>query len=386
MISGLITRFIKIHELSLQFFLLLQHQTDYRSGMAQTKYNTLQPAAKTLWYDNLRVIATIGVIGIHVSSDYQPASGTISEYNFWIGNIFDSMSRFSVPVFVMLSGALLLAKEYPIGVFLKKRLMRLVIPFLFWSCIYIAKSLWDMHDEGALLTPYTIAREIFVQLRDGSSLHFWYIYMIVGVYLFIPIIGKWVRNSREREQLYFLAIWVFTIVFGQPILEKLKPDIELSYFSGFLGYLVLGYYLNNKTFKSRKQQNRLALSLLFAGLLSTIAGTYLILRFKNEYASTFYECLSPNILLYSMGMFLLLKDKDVHFRPLVKVRDFICRYSYGIFLVHVLIFFQLGDYGINWQFIDPIIGIPVTILVCLVISSAIIFVVNKLPYGKYISG
>jgi surface polysaccharide O-acyltransferase-like enzyme len=354
--------------------------------MPQTTYNTPQSAAKTLWYDNLRVIATIGVIGIHVSSDYQPTSGTISEYSFWIGNIFDSLSRFSVPVFVMLSGALLLAKEYPIGVFLKKRLMRLVIPFLFWSCIYIAKSLWDMHDEGALLTPYTIAREIFVQFRDGSSLHFWYIYMIVGVYLFIPIIGKWVRNSTEKEQLYFLGIWAFTIIFGQPILEKLKPDIELSYFSGFLGYLVLGYYLNNKTIKSRKQQNRLALSFLFAGLLSTIVGTYLILQFKHEYASTFYECLSPNILLYSMGMFLLLKDKDIRFKPLVQVRNFICRYSYGIFLVHVLIFFQLGDYGINWQLINPIFGIPVTIVVCLIISSAIIFVVNKLPYGKYISG
>jgi peptidoglycan/LPS O-acetylase OafA/YrhL len=87
-----------------------------------------------------------------------------------------------------------------------------------------------------------------------------------------------------------------------------------------------------------------------------------------------------------MGIFLLLKDKDISNKMLVPIRNFICKYSYGIFLVHVLVLFTIEDFGINWQLINPIIGIPITILICLVISSAIIFVVNKLPYGKYISG
>jgi len=346
----------------------------------------MQQENKTLWFDNLRVIATIGVIGIHVSSDYQPSSGTIPAYDFWIGNIFDSASRFSVPIFVMLSGALLLAKEYSIGVFLKKRLFRLVLPFVFWSLIYIVHSLWGKVQDGATLGLYDTAKDVFIQLRDGSSLHFWYIYMIIGLYLFIPIIGKWVRNASEKEILYFLSIWLFTVVFSQPVIEKLKPDIDLSYFSGFVGYLILGYYLTIKSFKNKRQLNIVAALFLLGGWLSTIFGTYLVLHFKHEYVSTFYECLSPNIFLFAMGIFLLLKDKDISNKMLVPIRNFICKYSYGIFLVHVLVLFTIEDFGINWQLINPIIGIPITILICLVISSAIIFVVNKLPYGKYISG
>jgi surface polysaccharide O-acyltransferase-like enzyme len=346
----------------------------------------MQQESKTLWFDNLRVIATIGVIFIHVSSDYAPASGSISLYDFWVGNFFDSASRFSVPVFVMLSGALLLPKDYGISIFLKKRLLRLVVPFIFWSLIYILYSFILKLHQGAHPGFIETARNIFVQLRDGSSRHFWYIYMIIGVYLFIPIIGKWVRNASNKEMLYFLGIWLFTLIFSQPVLEKVKPDIDLTYFSGFLGYLILGHYLTVKQFTNKKRQNRVALLLLAAGLGSTIIGTYLVLYFKNEYSSMFYECLTPNILLFAMGLFILIKDKDITNRMLVKIRNFICKYSYGIFLVHVLVLFLIDNFGITWDFINPILGIPATVLICLTISSGIVYVINKLPFGKYISG
>jgi len=181
----------------------------------------MQSESKTLWYDNLRVIATIGVIGIHVSSSYQPTSGTISTYDFWVGNIYCSLSRFAVPVFVMLSGALLLSKDYKISTFLKKRLVRLLIPFLFWSLVYIINSLVNDFEAGNRPGFWEIARDIFVQLRDGSSGHLWYIYMIIGLYLFIPIIGKWVRNATEKEILYFLGIWLIVLILDQ-LFQKLN--------------------------------------------------------------------------------------------------------------------------------------------------------------------
>jgi surface polysaccharide O-acyltransferase-like enzyme len=341
---------------------------------------------KTLWYDNLRVIATIGVIFIHVSSDYVPMSGKVSLYNFWVGNIFDSASRFSVPVFVMLSGALLLSKDYGIATFLKKRLFRLLLPFLFWSLIYIARSIILRFKAGEKMSFIDIAREFFVQLRDGSSLHLWYIYMIIGLYLFIPLIGKWVRNATEKEILYFLAIWLCTLFLDQPIISKIKPEIDLTYFTGFLGYLILGHYLQIKSFANQKRTNVIAVVLIIAGLLSTILGTYLILYYRNVYGSTFYECLSPNIFLYATGLFLFFKNKDTNNRFVVPIRNFICKYSYGIFLVHVLVLYLLDDFGITWDFINPVAGIPVTVFLCLIISWAIIYVINKLPFGKYISG
>jgi len=343
----------------------------------------MQQENKTLWYDNLRVIATIAVIGIHVSSAYVPSSGSITAYDFWVGNIFDSLSRFAVPMFVMLSGALLLSKDYGISTFLKKRLVRLLIPFLFWSSAYIINSLINDYEGGLRPGFWDFARNVFVQFRDGSSIHLWYIYMIIGLYLFIPIIGKWVRNATEKEMLYFLGIWLAVMIIDQPIIDKIKPEIDMRYFGGYLGYLVLGHYLKIKTFKN---QNWLAVGSLTFGLATTILGTFFVHYYTGQYVSTFYEPLSPNILLVAVGLFMLFKNKDISFRPFVTLRDFISRYSYGIFLVHVLVLSKLDDFNIRWDFINPLFGIPFTVFVCLFISAGIIFIVNKLPYGKYISG
>jgi surface polysaccharide O-acyltransferase-like enzyme len=346
----------------------------------------MQQENKTLWFDNLRAIATVAVIGIHVSSDYAPATGTIAAYDFWMGNIFDSASRFAVPVFVMLSGALLLSKEYEIGTFLKKRLVRLLIPFLFWSLAYIAFELLSEFRGGNILGFWEIARTVFVDLRDGSSLHLWYVYMIIGLYLFVPIIGKWVRNSTEKEIGYFLIVWVCVMLFDQPIFERIRPEIDMRYFGGFLGYLVLGHYLKVKTIGSQSRTNALALACIALGLLTTILGTYGVHWYYNEYVSTFYEPLSPNMLLYAAGLFLWFKNKDIRLPALVWVRNFISKYSYGIFLAHVLVLSKLHDFNIRWNFINPILGIPITILLCLIITAGGVFVVNKLPLGKYISG
>jgi surface polysaccharide O-acyltransferase-like enzyme len=346
-----------------------------------------KPIDKTAWYDNLRVIATIGVIFIHVSSDYVPSSGTISDYVFWIGNIFDSLSRFSVPIFVMLSGALLLPKNEVLGTYLKKRVVRLLFPFLFWSCLYIIYSFAYGDNADLKLSAAETLRIILINLRDGSSLHFWYIYMIFGLYLFVPIIGKWIRNSKPNEIRYFLIIWLFTLVFNLPFVENLKPDVDLSYFSGFLGYLVLGYYLTFIVNKDNNLKiNRLAIVLISSGILITVLGTYLVHYFSNQYGSTFYEPLSLNIFLYAAGIFLFFMRKDIRLPIFVRIRDLICRYSYGIFLGHVLILNLLDNFNIRWNFINPVIGIPLTSLLCLMITLTIVGVINKIPFGKYISG
>ena len=342
----------------------------------------MQQENKTLWYDNLRVVATIAVIGIHVSSNYS-TSGNISAYDFWVGNIFNSLSRFAVPVFVMLSGALLLSKDYGISIFLKKRLVRLILPFIFWSLIYIANSLINDYEAGLRPGCWELARNVFVQFRDGSSIHLWYIYMIIGLYLFIPIISKWVRNATEKELFYFLGIWLVVMILDEPFIDKIKPEIDMRYFGGYLGYLVLGHYFKIKTFKN---QYWLALGSIVTGLSITILGTFLGHYYTGQYISTFYEPLSPNILLIAVGLFMLFKNKDISFMPLVSLRDFISKYSYGIFLVHILVMSKLDDFNIRWNFVNSMFGIPFTVLLCLFISAGIIFIVNKLPYGKYISG
>ena len=65
---------------------------------------------------------------------------------------------------------------------------------------------------------------------------------------------------------------------------------------------------------------------------------------------------------------------------------FVSKYSYGIYLSHVLVLTILAKKGINSYAYQPIIGIPLTTLCCFFISLLVIFILNKIPFGKYVSG
>ena len=290
---------------------------------------------KLFWADNLRVIATIAVIFLHVSATVLYKFNTVPRSYWWIGNIYDSSVRFCVPVFVMLTGALLLSKEYILGVFLKKRLLRVVLPFAFWSLIYLIYYYRLHYLYETRLSRSEDLHWIFFYLKKGSSFHLWYVYMIIGIYLFIPIIGKWVRVSTEKEILYFLSIWLITLFLTYPSISENKLNIDLTYFTGFIGYLVLGYYLSTKTFGNKKRTDIISIFLIVSGIVITIVGTYLFSLKEKKFNSVFYEYLTPNILMVSVGLFLFIKNRqDFKSEVLLTIRNFINKFSYGIYLVH----------------------------------------------------
>jgi surface polysaccharide O-acyltransferase-like enzyme len=126
----------------------------------------------------------MGVIITHV------AAGPVHRYNFstdpqwWVGNIYDSFIHYCVPVFVMITGALLLPQTITLKSFLQKRVKRIFIPFLFWSVVYIYFTLDDYSND---LTLFFVLKTVTAKLLYGASDHLWYIYMIIGLYLFVPI-------------------------------------------------------------------------------------------------------------------------------------------------------------------------------------------------------
>ena len=346
-----------------------------------------QFAKKLFWIDNLRVIALISVIILHVSSFILETYGSISIFTWQLGNILDSSIRFCVPIFVMLTGSLILPKKYELAIFFKKRFFRVVIPFIFYSLVYISFDLTLMAFNGDKMSLFETAKFIFLQFRDGSAFHLWYIYMIIGIYLFIPIIGGWIRNSSLKEIEYFLIIWLITLFFNFTYIKKIEPNFDLTYFSGYIGYLVLGYYLTIKQFQNLKKTRLIAILLGIIGVFITILGTYLGTYYSSQFYNGFYNYLTPNVMLISIGMFLYFKNRK-DYKPywLIKFRDFINKYCLGIFLIHVLILNLLAKIGIDWKFINPLIGVPLTTFMVLMISGGIVYIINKIPYGNYISG
>lgn len=343
------------------------------------------PENKLIWTNNLRVLATISVILLHVSGQILIQYGKVSDFVWWTGNLFDSFVRFCVPVFVMLTGALLLPKAYEIGEFLKKRFLRIILPFLFWSVVYIVFTYYVKLTSNHEMSRLEIITWSLDLLRSGTSPHLWYIYMIIGIYLITPIISKWAQNCKENEIIYFLIIWLAALILNQPILERYITDIDVSYFSDFIGYLVLGYYLSVKTFKYNKITiNIIAILLILIGVIITIAGTYYLTNRDGKFNQYFYGYMTLNTLMVSAGIFVVFKNLNSNKSS--KIIDFISKYSYGIYLVHVLVLFYLSKIGMDFSFMNPIFSIPLVTLLCLALSTLIIYAVNKLPYGKYISG
>ncbi|WP_256008996.1 acyltransferase [Desertivirga xinjiangensis] len=337
--------------------------------------------SKSTWPDNLRVVATISMVLLHIVAPILPKFNVVGNVLWHSGNMLDSMLRFCVPVFVMLSGALLFQKEYTLGEFMRKRLFRVIIPFLFWSLIYIIYKLTNSRLEFQ-----SAGRFIANQLIHGASYHLWYIYMIIGLYLFIPVLGPWIRACSMNQLRYFLLIWIITLFFNLPLLDNYKPTFQLSYFSGYIGYLVLGYYLSRRKYVGKDWPVRLPLGLFFAGALLTAAGTYFITSQGGKFSTILYRYQTPNVMISSVGIFMLISNYKFRFSVSERVRNFLCKHSYGIYLSHVLILTELNKLGVNWSLINPLVGILLTLIACLSISGLIVWLLSRLPYGKYIAG
>ena len=340
------------------------------------------------WIDSLRVLATFSVIFLHVAAEVIYKYGNISNLDWWIGNIYDSSVRFCVPIFLMISGILILSKTYEsIGEYLRKRVLRILFPFLFWSIIYIVKDVFVKFNHVESLTFIEIFKFILIELKSGASYHLWYVYLIIGLYLFFPIIGKWITKSNQHEIEYFLGIWLITIFAYLPFVKNFIPSIEISYFSGYIGFPVLGYYLSKTTFNI-KNKKVIYILLILAGLFVTIFGTFLMTKHYGRFWSGFYYYLSPNVILVSIGILLLFKDFVKNSTRTSSIIHFFSKHSYGTYLIHVLVLWILGKFGLSYAFVNPIIGIPITSVLCFIISTLIIYGINKLPWslGKYISG
>ena len=148
-----------------------------------------------LWYlDWLRVVATFMVVTIHVSAgiigiNYHDAPTT------WLGaNFYESLSRSSVPLFVMISGALLLGDQREISYshFLSKRVSKIFIPLVSWSLIYYIYQVFDHW-----YPVFSVKQFISLFLTNGISVHFWFMYMILGIYLTTPIVKIFIQSCEE---------------------------------------------------------------------------------------------------------------------------------------------------------------------------------------------
>lgn len=340
-------------------------------------------SAKLLWANNLRALATIAVIVLHVASTISSLYPAISKSCFLTSIFIDSSVRWGVPVFIMLSGSFALENyDNRIRSFFAKMFHRIILPFLFWSVVYLFFFFWKELTDPAKSIGQLLA---FTgnQFLTGTASHLWFVYVIVSMYLVFPFLSKWTKIATEKEYICFFALWLF-FLFIDPYLSAFDINFSYNFFTGFIGYIVLGNYLLKTT---RRFNQLLLISLFLTGFLYTAIRTYFISMHQNEINEFFMDNLSLNVCLMSFCVYLICRNGNyAPHSTWQRVVDIICRYSYGIYLSHLFILNIFLRIGLKFNFIHPIISIPLITVTCLFISCGLIMVMKKIPFLKELAG
>lgn len=337
----------------------------------------------------MRAIATVCVILIHVSTPVVKMSYGHDMHSWWVGNMVDSAIRFCVPLFLLLSGASLLSKDYTLWEFYKKRFMRVLLPFMFWAVAYLVYS-WFITKQSARPYGFEAIKGWVVKLyvEKGISIHFWFIYVLLVLYIFIPFLGKGLRRLQDKTILYILLAWfLFNLVFmtGVIKLDNLPFVAKVLNYIRYAGYLILGYYLSRKDFSQLKIK-LLGWVLFIGSVLFTAFITFHLSARAHKLDLTYYSYLSINTIIQTIAAFMLISSSKLKNKPLVFLRNTVSNYSFGIYLVHVMVIGVLFLHKIFWTMAPPLISIPLITILCLIISTLIVFLMRKIPGGKYISG
>lgn len=342
---------------------------------------------RTLYFDYLRILATIAVIVIHVTAT-ELLNRSIDTY-WHILNIFNGCSRFAVPVFFMISGALFLdnSRQISIKELYAKYILRLLVAYFFWSAVYA-------------LIYHSKSLGIFVQSVVSGHYHMWFVISIIGLYIITPLLRK-ITESRELTK-YFLIISLalflvpkFFILFSEKIpfpgstfISELISDflstMQLRFIQGYSFYFVLGHYLHTTEFSKMNRAVIYILSLLSFAL--TIGFSSLLSVKEQSIVQDLNANTSVNIFFEAMGVFLFAKYELSRIRFSEKATTFITKvskYTFGCYLMHVLVIDAFDRFlHMNAVYYNPILAVPFITIMTFVIATAVSALLNHIPVLK----
>ncbi len=320
------------------------------------------------WVDLVRVIGAFLVVMAHVSYG-GGGSVLISAWYFVI-------SRVAVPLFFMVSGYLLLRKEEPYGEFFRKRALKVALPFLIWSVIYL---LWKREGFDSGFSIKLVASYLLKIVRGPRENHLWFFYALIGLYFFTPILRVFVARASLRDLYYFCGLW-FVVVPVFSFLQEFTPikiGFELYFIAGYSGYFMLGHLLGMFQY-TRRQLYGLALLFLMVSIGTTALNTLV----DSEY---FVSYLSMNIVLMTVFAFVLLREIQISDR----LNNFLAplgRASFGIYLAHVIVFATLEELPVIRDWFSAgssVYMIPLLGLLGFLVSFIVVAVLQKIPVLRW---
>jgi surface polysaccharide O-acyltransferase-like enzyme len=325
-------------------------------------------------YDIIRATACFLVILLHCAGFSSITYDGMFNWNAAV--LWNSITPCSVPLFVMITGALFVPRNEPAIPFLKKRYARILFPFIGWCIIYFL--FFHFFQEK----PVSFTSIISQLITGPVSFHFWYIYMILGLYLFLPVINPWIRTAKNHEILLFLALWQ-AASFLYPVYEYkmgMEPGIELIYFSGFIGYYVLGAWITREEIN-----NKISSPVAAAMAISGMTITYLLILYRSgDNPDLFFKnYLFLNVAIAATGVFIILSRIRTG-NITTKIIQLISALSFGIYFVHVIPLKIIQHYYPQPLIPVPFLDIFLFAAIILLISVPVVWTLSKIPLvGKF---
>lgn len=370
-----------------------------------------------VWLDVVRFIAMFTVVCCHCTDPFNFYPGTapnIGEIKLW-GAIYGSVLRPCVPLFVMITGALLLPVRGDASTFYKKRIPRVFYPFLIWSVLYnlfpwitgllglnpqIILDFFPYAGEEVMQQSFSVSLEYILMIPFNFSIlavHMWYIYLLIGLYLYLPVFSAWVEKASERAKLMFLLAWGVTLLltyYYQFVSNYLWGTCSwnsfgmLYAFAGFNGYLLLGHYLKNLEW-SLKKTLAIGIPMFAVGYAVTFLGFRHITalpEYTDEMLELFFTYCSLNVVMMTIPVFMLAKKVKVNSERMKKALANLTVCGFGIYMIH---YFFTGPSVVLMRAINMPIGlqIPVAAILAFAVSWGLVWLIYRAgKVAKYIVG
>lgn len=325
---------------------------------------------RVLYFDVLNVAACISVIILHFNGLAHTYSYTVSYFQALAA---ECLFFWAVPVFLMLTGATLMdyRERYSSQVFFKKRLVRTLFPFIAWSLLALTWKV-STNQMDAPIGPRSLVDVIFnTKIIDV----YWFFIPLFSIYLMIPVLNLFVKCKNFNILRYAILIF-FLINSVLPLCCELtgipfNGNLNISIFSGYVIFPVLGYYLSNQDIIPKKR------FILYASSAILVLMRYLIIvTNKGASDSLVWSYLSPIGIVQGAAVFVF--AKYFNWSKLFsnsKRRQLLARLSscsFGIYLIHMIIFYyglmitHLDGESLVWRTLGPLAAYCVCFVIVLV--------------------
>lgn len=374
--------------------------------MTQNKVHDAFRHRETIgWIDALRVIAIVLVVVSHCCDHFTAMYG-VDEAGYNLGAFVGSLVRPCVPLFAMMTGVLLFpVKQDSLMGFYRKRIGRLLWPLAFWSIVlpmanFLAYNyVWTNPQNISLVGPFNVDNLInhlytWVLNFNYDTIPLWYLYMLIGIYMVLPIVSRWLETASNRDIRLLLYLWGFSLLV--PYIQYFAPLAgyqgnydntgilgvcswnafgSFYYVSGFLGYMILAHYLLRNPIRcSAARLAVITIPMFVVGFIVTFVGYTSMMSTQNwALIEMFWSFCGINVFMMTLPVYLWVERSQVKVSPLVTRLAIM---SFGVYLCH----FSLVQWGYEVMYAT---GLPAWARLLLnaacatVLSYAVVYVMMK---------